>query len=130
MPGRAFPIWAWVAGGSAFGGILRHVAGLMAAPPWPTLAVNVAGSFAIAIYWALTGPDGRVLVAPRYRFAVMAGLCGGLTTFSMFGIEFWSMMLEGARGAAGAYLLVSAALWLLAAAAGMFTGKWINGAGR
>lgn len=130
MASRTFPVWLWVGIGAMLGGLLRHGAGALAGWPWPTLAVNVLGSFAIGLYWALTGPDGRLLVAPRYRFAMMAGFCGGLTTFSMFALEFWLLLASGARGQAGLYLLASPVLWLAAAAAGIVAGKWINGVGK
>jgi CrcB protein len=50
--------------------------------PGATLAVNVVGSFAIALYATLAEPEGRLKPSPRQRYFVTAGLCGGFTTFS------------------------------------------------
>ena len=58
-------IHAAVALAAALGGSLRFgvsVAWLQTAGdgwPWPTLIVNVLGSFLIAVYWRLAGPGAR-----------------------------------------------------------------------
>jgi CrcB protein len=51
--------------------------------PWGTLIVNVSGSLLIGIIAALTGPDGRIFLGSTARLALMAGFCGGYTTFSL-----------------------------------------------
>ena len=42
-------------------------------------AINVVSPLVIGIFATLTGPDGRLLVAPDVRTFVMIGLCGGYT---------------------------------------------------
>ena len=80
----------WVTLGSALGGLARYWLSGFAAQhigqtfPFGTLIVNVTGSFVIGFFATLTGPDGRVLVAPDARQFVMVGICGGYTTFSSF----------------------------------------------
>ena len=45
----------------------------MVAFPWATLVANVSGSLLIGLIAALTGPDGRLLVAPEVRLFWMVG---------------------------------------------------------
>lgn len=60
--------------------------------PWGTFTVNAVGCFLIGIFWGLS-----------YRFYesnesfslfLMAGLCGGFTTFSAFTLEGIGLMKE------------------------------------
>ncbi|MFW5927294.1 MAG: fluoride efflux transporter FluC, partial [Wenzhouxiangella sp.] len=80
-PGMIFA----VAFGSAFGGMIRHavaLAGSSAIPaafPWPTLSVNVVGSFLVGLLLALTGADGPLQVSATLQAALVAGFCGALT---------------------------------------------------
>lgn len=113
-------LYAGVALGSVIGGVLRALASVasiaLLGPGFPvgTLFVNVAGSFFIGFYATLTGPDGRVFAGPRARQFVMAGLCGGFTTFSMFSLETLRLVQGGRPLAAGLNIGLSAALWLAA----------------
>jgi len=115
--------YAAVAGAAAIGGSLRFgvsVAWLHTAGdgwPWPTLIVNLFGSFLIAVYWRLAGPDARFPAGLERRTAVMTGFCGGLTTFSMFGVETLTLLEQGHALAAAGYVVVTAfgalgAAWL------------------
>lgn len=80
-------IYAYVALGSALGGMLRYGISSWMAPaiggsfPWWTLLINVLGSFVIgyaASYPAMPVPLRAVLIP---------GFCGGFTTFSAFSLE-------------------------------------------
>jgi fluoride exporter len=109
-----------VALGSAIGGTARWLvsewmqAWAVGGFPWGTLFVNVTGSFLIGFYAALTAPDGRLLASPRQRHFVIAGICGGYTTFSIFSLEALRMALAGNIALSGLHLSISLAAWLLA----------------
>lgn len=81
--------------------------------PWDTLVINIAGSFVIGFFGALTGPDGRLLVGTTTRQFVMIGLCGGFTTFSAFSFQTLNLMNEGEWAAAGGNVLGSVILCLV-----------------
>ena len=109
--------------GSALGGVGRFwLSGAVAERfgqtfPWGTLVVNVTGSFVIGLFVSLTGPDGRVLVHPRFSQFFVAGLCGGYTTFSSFSLQTLNLAREGqflyaAANAVFSVLLCLAAVWL------------------
>ena len=106
--------------GSALGGVARYGCGVLAAAlwpltfPWMTILINILGSFVIGLFATLAGPDGRLLVATLWRQFVMVGLCGGYTTFSAFSLETVALLRAGRPLAAGANVLLSLALCLIA----------------
>ena len=111
--------------GSALGGALRWQLALAlggGAWPWATLLANASGSLAIGFYAALAGPGGRLKAGPLQQQFVLAGVCGGYTTFSVFSYEALSLWRSGLAGLALAYVLVSLAAWLAAAWAGLALG--------
>ena len=63
--------------------------------PLGTLVVNVSGSFVIGFFAAFTGPEGPVLVSPRFRQFFMIGVCGGYTTFSSFSLQTLDFARDG-----------------------------------
>lgn len=126
-----------VAIGSALGGAARYGFGGLAARlfgetfPWGTLIINIVGSFVIGFFAALTGPDGRYMVGSVARQFVMAGLCGGFTTFSAFSLQSLNLMNDGEWFRAGAYVGGSVTCCLVAVWAGQMLAvsitsmKWI-----
>ena len=120
--------YLWIALGSALGGVARYGASSLIAGwfgqtfPWGTLLVNISGSFVIGFFASLTGPDGRVMVAPDMRQFVMVGICGGYTTFSSFSLQTLTLvqqgeMLQAGANIGGSVVLCLAAVWLGYAAA-------------
>ena len=111
--------WIGVAIGAATGGVLRYAVALWfgrhAGPgfPWGTLFINVTGSAFIGFFATLSGPEGRLLVAPQARLMVMTGVCGGYTTFSTFSLETLRLMEDRQWGAAAANATASVLLCLI-----------------
>ena len=97
MPASPFAVALGAAAGSLAHTWLAELfaASGMSAFPWATLAANVSGSFLIGLIAALTGPDGRVLVAPDVRLFWMVGVCGGYTTFSSFSLQTLTLAQGG-----------------------------------
>jgi CrcB protein len=112
--------YVWIAIGGALGSVARYgcsslVAGWIGETfPWGTLIINVVGSLIIGAFATLTGPDGRVLVAPDVRQFVMVGICGGYTTFSSFSLQTLNLMRDGDMLRAGANVVGSVVLCLIA----------------
>jgi CrcB protein len=121
-----------IALGSALGGMARYGCSSLLARavgetfPWGTLAVNILGSFVIGAFTALTGPDGRVLVAPDARLFVTVGFCGGFTTFSSFSLQTLGLIRSGEFAAAGLNAGLSLGLCMLSVWAGFAAGMLIN----
>jgi len=113
-------IYLWIAIGSAIGGVARVLCQVFAASrfgegfPYGTLFINILGSFIITFFAALTGPEGKISVSPSCRHFVMAGLCGGYTTFSSFSLQTLDLFYEGEAGRAGLNVLLSVGLCLIA----------------
>jgi CrcB protein len=121
-----------VALGGALGSLGRYwIAELFAALgvaafPWATLLANVTGSFLIGFLATLTGPDGRLLVAPELRQFWMVGVCGGYTTFSSFSLQTLTLAQGGEWGRAGLNVVLSVASCLLAVWLGHLAAAAIN----
>jgi CrcB protein len=112
--------YLWVALGGALGSMARFgCSGFVATHigetfPWGTLLVNASGSLIIGFFATLTGPDGRWLASSGTREFVMIGLCGGYTTFSSFSLQTLSLVQEDQWFRAGANVLASVAVCLVA----------------
>jgi fluoride exporter len=119
--------YALVAVGSCIGGTLRFwLSGVIAnwvgqTFPWGTLVINVTGSFAIGLFAALTGPEGRFFVPGEWRQFFMIGICGGYTTFSSFSLQTLTLARDGDWFWAGLNIALSVVLCLL--------GVWLGSAG-
>lgn len=120
--------WIAVAGGA--GTALRYGITMFAARqfgaayPYGTLAVNIAGCFAIAacVQLAVTAAWPSAV-----RSIVIVGFLGGLTTYSSFNQETIHMVQEGASASAVLHVLITivgglAAGWLGLIAARALTG--------
>ena len=114
--------------GGAIGAGARHLVGqIMLARlgpgfPWWTLSINIAGSLLMGL---LIGWLARSGGSETTRLFLGVGILGGFTTFSSFGYESLMLLTEGNIAAAAAYSGGSLLLGLLAAGAGVLTGKGI-----
>ena len=112
-------LYAAVALGSALGGLARALCSYLLLQalgpgfPWGTLLVNVVGSALIGLYATLAAPDGRLFPSPAQRQFVMAGFCGGFTTFSVFSLETLLLIEAGRMAVAALSVACSVLLWLV-----------------
>lgn len=106
--------------GGAFGSVLRVLATVLIPPaagrlPWGTMAVNIVGSLAIG--WLMGRLGGLTPDNARTHSLLVAGVCGGFTTFSAFSWQTFDLFQKNQPGAALANVLLSvtvclAATWL------------------
>ena len=91
--------------------------------PFATLCVNIVGCFILGFLYILfiSKPD----ISPALKFALTAGFCGGLTTFSTFSLELFEMIGQQRLAYAFRYLLLSILIGLLAVALGAYLCKVI-----
>lgn len=125
-------LYAAVAAGSALGAMARFLCSLALtgllgpAFPWGTLAVNGLGSFLIGLYATVSEPGGRLPAGPAGRHFVIAGFCGGFTTFSIFSLETLMLIDAQAIGPAVAYVAASLVTWLTLVWVGFLIGARLN----
>ncbi len=115
-------LYAWVAIGSAAGGVLRVALGALiqqrAGSTFPvgTLAINLSG--ALLLGFLLRYSLGTPAVSPDVRALLTSGFCGGYTTFSTFSYETAALIEDGDYHRAAWYVGLSVVLAL----AGTFLG--------
>ena len=114
----------WVGLGGALGSMARFWTALLVARwcgeafPWGTLLINVVGSFVIGWFASLTVAGGAMPAPVAARAFVMAGICGGFTTFSAFSLQTWELLRAGNWPAAAGNVVGSVVLCLAAVVAG------------
>jgi CrcB protein len=116
-----------VAAAGAVGAVLRWRIGLAFTTrsfPWPTLGVNLAGSFLLA--FLLAGP-ATTRLSDTTTIAISVGLLGSFTTFSTFGYESITLIRDGRIGVATAYIAASIAGGLACAGLGYLLGRTLAG---
>ena len=87
----------------------RSLAG--ASFPTGTLAANLLGSFLIGLLWSFF--EGSRLTN-EWRLFIFTGFLGGFTTFSTFGYETLALARDGDHLRAGANVLLTVVLCLVA----------------
>ena len=122
-------LW-YIALGSAVGGVGRYLLGGLVQRsfagtfPVGTLFVNLTGSFLLGLFlrYAIDTPT----LTPEVRALLTVGLCGGYTTFSTFSYESLALMEDGDWGRAGAYIVLSLGLSLLATFLGVAAARELS----
>jgi len=120
--------YLWVAFGGALGSVGRYwmtnAVAAITGPrfPWGTILINIIGSFVIGLVAYIATPAGRVPMSFDIRAFILAGICGGYTTFSSFSLQTFELAREGRWLAAAANIVLSVVLCLLAVWAGYALG--------
>jgi len=113
-----------IALGASLGALLRWFLGLQLNALFPTIppgtwAANLIGGYVIGLAVAFFAANPTL--SPEWRLLLVTGFCGGLTTFSTFSAETFSLLQTGrvawALGAIAVHVVGS----LLATAAGVLT---------
>jgi fluoride exporter len=116
--------------GAAFGAWLRWGLGLWLNPlfptlPYGTLAANLIGGYLIGVAIAFFAQHPGL--PPEWRLFAITGFLGGLTTFSTFSAEVFTLISRNQLGwaltSASAHLFGSLAMTVL----GVWTFKLIRG---
>ena len=118
--------------GCALGGVLRYLGTLMIARffgevfPWGTLVINAVGSFLLGLFLG-SGFVAKELWLSSNGYAFVAlGFCGGLTTFSTFSLQTFSLISEQAWGKALANILGSVLLCVFCVFSGYAMGEGLS----
>ena len=115
-----------VAAAGAAGAVARYGVGVAVGVrefPWATLGINVAGSFALGLLLTVAAARGW---PDDTTIPLSVGFLGAFTTFSTFSYETYTLLRTGRGPAAAAYVLLSVALGIGAAAAGYATGRAVG----
>jgi CrcB protein len=91
--------------------------------PWGTFTVNIVGSLAIGLVFALV--LGRTDVPEWLKLSITTGFLGGFTTFSAFSLQTHRLLAEGAYGLGVVYVVGSVAAGLVAVGIGVLAGRAI-----
>lgn len=89
----------WLALAGAAGTLARYGLGglvqrwLGAIFPWGTISINILGTFAFGVIWAMAGE--RSAIPAEVRVIVLIGFMGAFTTFSTFMFETGQLMRDG-----------------------------------
>lgn len=110
--------------GGALGSMARHGVGAAiarAAPanvtPYATMTVNLAGCLAIGVLAGLVASH-RLVMGTGMRAFIFAGVLGGFTTFSSFGLDTFTLAHGGHAGGAAVNVAIQVAAGLALVAAG------------
>lgn len=110
--------------GGFIGSILRYLITAFAPNtsfPWVTLAINVVGTFILAVAAALVLRGA--LADGHLSLMIRVGLCGGFTTIGAFSLDTMDLLNHGAIAGGIGYALLTCVLCVAAAFAGSFVAR-------
>ena len=119
--------WLILFSGGGLGAVLRFALTLwidqraQTSFPWGTLSVNVVGCFLVGLVATLA--DEHRMLSPGMRLFLIAGVLGGFTTFSTFGLETWRLVKDGIASLAALNVAASFAGSLSAVILGVLLGR-------
>lgn len=111
--------------GAGLGGVLRHLINVGCAQacgtafPWGTVAVNVAGSFAMGVLAGWLALKAGANGVQGARLFLATGILGGFTTFSAFSLDAVLLWERGQMASAALYIAGSVVVSIGALAAGL-----------
>jgi len=114
--------------GGILGALLRYFVSLNVAKtvsghfPWPTLTVNLIGSFFIGLLWGFFENSNASVYVKSFVFV---GFLGSFTTFSSFSLDIFNLIRRNDFSAATLYWLISTTLGVLFAGIGYVIAKKI-----
>lgn len=87
-----------ISSGASIGAVLRWFLGVKLNSIYPniplgTLSVNIIGGYLIGIAIAFFATNASL--APEWRLFIITGFLGGLTTFSTFSAEIFTLISQG-----------------------------------
>ncbi len=109
--------------GGGIGALLRFAISSLISAPLATFLVNIAGSFIIGFLYVYF--IDKPSISPVLKFALTAGFCGGLTTFSTFSLEVFKMLANQQFFHAFIYTILSIIVCLIAVTIGVYCAKII-----
>lgn len=118
-----------IALGGALGAVCRYLFGNLitrmigSSLPWGTFIINVVGCFFMGVLMTLIVE--RQLLPAAWRLFLCVGLLGGFTTFSSFGYEGLTLLLQGNLAVAFGYVGGSIFLGLVAVGVGVLVARAI-----
>ncbi len=126
--------YLWVGLGGALGSMARHGSNALymrlVGPNamWAsTVIINILGSLVIGLASSLMGSEGRFSSSLTAQQFVMVGICGGYTTFSAFSLQTLTLMQGSQWIEAGANVVLSVVLCLIAVWVGHSAGVALSG---
>jgi fluoride exporter len=112
-----------VALGGAIGSVVRYMVSTLQSPtvafPYAIFIVNLSGGFLMGVVTTLLAL--KFSVSSEVRVFLTTGILGGYTTFSTFSLESATLIQRHDYATAGAYVIGSAILSIVA----LFCGMWL-----
>ncbi len=109
--------------GGAVGAILRYLVTILSARmfglgfPYGTLMVNILGAFLMGML--VSAGASHFNLSQDMRLFLQVGVLGGFTTFSAFSLDVVTLFERGETISAGAYIMLSIVLSVIAITIGM-----------